>query len=302
MPIEFFLSSDVESEPQPERTRNRGRDDDGATFEEHLDRLRGRHPRRSDRNSEVVLRGYQPQANRTSSSRALYDRRHPTSRSREEKKESGHEPPVGGYQLVLSPQNAKDCTVHFEMDIEDDLEVQLEEFSWLKRLGRFGAAREMFQRELAERTAYSLPVLIEHADMQYDQGDYRGFSDLVLGYRRRLAKRDFNAIEQLLFELNEALAETLLGEDPEIRHRSYLGEARALFNVESNIDSIEVQILNRLLRIWALRKGEQRKRRNIRRVVKSTYRPVSKALIAQERFWELKDLIAEITNVDIDDA
>lgn len=51
-----------------------------------------------------------------------------------------------------------------------------------------------------------------------------------------------------------------------------------------------------------MREGEQRKRRNIRHVVKSTYRPVSKALIAQERFWELKDLIAEIANVSIDDA
>lgn len=126
------------------------------------------------------------------------------------------------------------------MDIEDDLEVQLEEFSRLKRLGRFGAARELFQRELAEHTAYSLPVLIEHADMLYDQGNYRGFSDLVLGYRRRLAKRDFNAIDQLLFELNKALAETLLGEDPEISHRFYLGEARALFKVERDINSIEV--------------------------------------------------------------
>lgn len=60
--------------------------------------------------------------------------------------------------------------------------------------------------------------------------------------------------------------------------------------------------MNRLLRIWALREGEQRKRRNIRRVVESTYRPVSKALIAQDRFWELKDFIAEIANINIDDA
>ena len=167
------------------------------------------------------------------------DRRRPTSRTRE-KKESDHEHPVGGYQLVLSPRNTKDCTVHFEMGIEDDLEVQLEEFSRLKRLGHFGAAREMFQRELAEHTAYSLPVLIEHADMLYDQGHYRSFSDLVLGYPRRLVKHDFSAIEQLLFELNEALAETLFGEDPEISHRSYLGEASALFKVKRDINSIEV--------------------------------------------------------------
>lgn len=64
----------------------------------------------------------------------------------------------------------------------------------------------------------------------------------------------------------------------------------------------QVQILNRLLRIWALREGEQPKRKNIRRVVESTYSPVSKVLIAQERFWELRDLITEIANVNIDDA
>lgn len=60
--------------------------------------------------------------------------------------------------------------------------------------------------------------------------------------------------------------------------------------------------MNRLLRIWALREGEQRKTKNIRRVVGSTYRPVSKVLLAQERFWELRDLITEIANVNIDDA
>lgn len=241
MAIEFFLGSDVDSEPQPERTRERGRDDDGAAFQKHLDRLRGRSPRSNNTNDEVALFPVRPYASdHPRSSRALrYAREGPTSRSREEKNESSHEPPVGGYQLVLRPQNAKDCTVHFEMDIEDDLEVQLEEFSRLKRLGRFGAAQELFQRELAEHT-YSLPILVEHADLLYDQGDYRGFSDLVLGYRQRLSKRDFNAIEQLLFELNEALAETLLGEDPELRHKSYLKEARALFDIESNMDSIEV--------------------------------------------------------------
>lgn len=104
---ESKTDTDVEWKPRLVRPGNHGRDDDGATFEEHLDCLGGRYRRRNDGNNEVVLRrSHRPLVVFPRSSRALsYDGGHSTSRSREEKKESGHEPPVGGYQLVLSPQS-----------------------------------------------------------------------------------------------------------------------------------------------------------------------------------------------------
>lgn len=55
MASRITLDPNMESKPQPERTREHGRDDDGAAFQEHLDRLRGRPPRSSNRDHEVVL-------------------------------------------------------------------------------------------------------------------------------------------------------------------------------------------------------------------------------------------------------
>lgn len=48
--------------------------------------------------------------------------------------------------------------------------------------------------------------------------------------------------------------------------------------------------------------SEKRRRKQIFRLVQLRSHPVTKALIAQERFWEFKDLIVELTNYDIEGA
>lgn len=48
--------------------------------------------------------------------------------------------------------------------------------------------------------------------------------------------------------------------------------------------------------------SEKRRRKQISRLVQLRSHPVTKALIAQERFWEFKDLIVGLTNYDVEGA
>lgn len=73
---------------------------------------------------------------------------------------------------VLSPSSTRDTTVHFQMDIQEDVESQLEEFSRLKRLGHFAAAEQYFQNYLAHFLPLR-PVVNEYAEMLLEQGAYR---------------------------------------------------------------------------------------------------------------------------------
>lgn len=79
--------------------------------------------------------------------------------------------------LVASTIN--DITVHLEMDIVDDVESLLEEFSRLKRLGHFKAAEQYFQANLRSFRDFP-PVTVEYADMLFEQGAYGRIQGLTL--------------------------------------------------------------------------------------------------------------------------
>ncbi|KAE8441515.1 hypothetical protein EG329_004903 [Mollisiaceae sp. DMI_Dod_QoI] len=84
---------------------------------------------------------------------------------------------VKGTQAVLGPSLNRDTTIHLQLDIEEDLESRLEEFSRLKRLGNYSAAEEYFQGNLQKFTDVP-PVSVEFADMLLTQGAYKRLKEL----------------------------------------------------------------------------------------------------------------------------
>ncbi len=86
--------------------------------------------------------------------------------------------PRKGVQMVLGPESDQDTTIHFELDIEGDVESQLEEFSHLKRLGNFHLAEQYFKTNLHEYLDVP-PVAVEYAEMLSQQGAYQRLTDLV---------------------------------------------------------------------------------------------------------------------------
>ena len=81
----------------------------------------------------------------------------------------------GGLQhddsTLWTPSMTKDTTIHYDMDIVEDVGLRLEEFSRLKRLGQFAAAERYFQESLSDSIDLS-PVAVEYADMLVEQGAY----------------------------------------------------------------------------------------------------------------------------------
>lgn len=129
-------------------------------------------------------------------------------------------------------------------------EVQLEEFSRLRRLGRFDDAKETFQRGLAEHMAYSFLIFIEYADMLYDQGHYRDFLALMCEYSQHWAGWEVSASDSVLIAMNNTLAETLSGGYPGTNHRDYLAKTHRLFVAERDIDIDCIKVFAGVLHIW----------------------------------------------------
>jgi hypothetical protein len=71
-----------------------------------------------------------------------------------------------------------DNTIHFSLDIADDIEGHLEEVSRLRRWGHFQEANEYFAETLEHHL--DLPrVALEYADLLVDQGSYQEFNNFV---------------------------------------------------------------------------------------------------------------------------
>ncbi|KAJ5753974.1 uncharacterized protein N7511_008127 [Penicillium nucicola] len=74
-------------------------------------------------------------------------------------------------QNIWTPSTKHDMTMHFEMEIVDDIESRIEEFSKLKRLGDFRTA-EQFYRDFLEPLSDTYVIANEYADMLIEQGAY----------------------------------------------------------------------------------------------------------------------------------
>ena len=80
-------------------------------------------------------------------------------------------------QTIWNRSTTQDRTLHFELDIEQDLETYVEEFCRLKRLGNFRAAEKYFQENLKAHL-HHLTVRLEYAAMLLDRGAYKDLRDL----------------------------------------------------------------------------------------------------------------------------
>jgi hypothetical protein len=107
-------------------------------------------------------------------------------------------------QTILNPDTSKDVTLHFDMDVTDDVGYLLEEFSRLKRLGNFQAAALYFDEHLRDFDDV-LPVVIEYADMLVEQGAYQQLKDFLQPHNQVLQRTT-----KMIRNITEEERETLL--------------------------------------------------------------------------------------------
>lgn len=102
-------------------------------------------------------------------------------------------------QTVWNPSTAHDTTVHFELDVAEDIEGHIEEFSYLKRLGNFKAAEKYFHTNLQDYIDL-LPVTVEYADMLLEQGAYKRLVDFY--DKQTLLDDDFEDAARFSYNFN----------------------------------------------------------------------------------------------------
>ncbi|RAH48741.1 uncharacterized protein BO95DRAFT_490166 [Aspergillus brunneoviolaceus CBS 621.78] len=217
-------------------------------------------------------------------------------------------------QAIWTPCSAQDITIHYELDVVDDVPSLLEEFARLKRLGRFEVAEEFFEKSLAE-FASLLPVLLEYADMRIEQGLYervrhikfpRDMEDLSLPtvnvtekpsaflYHANLALIQAFAAIQFQGCMSEAYASVRALETPMRKLRRYRRREHL------PLDSAEVQVFRYALKIlWQVERDSN--------LIPehhfdfwSNGTDLYPFLLAEGRVWDARDLM--IASIEADGA
>lgn len=75
------------------------------------------------------------------------------------------------HNISVSPENPSDNTIHFTLDVADDIESHLEELSRLKRWGHFKEATQYFGENLEHQLDLPL-VFLQYSDLLIEQGAY----------------------------------------------------------------------------------------------------------------------------------
>lgn len=84
---------------------------------------------------------------------------------------------VSAIHAFFNGNDPRDITVHFDLPVIDDIEVELEEFAILRRLGNFKAAKSYFKEKLGDYRKVPY-VFVQYAQMLLDSGDFEALSRL----------------------------------------------------------------------------------------------------------------------------
>jgi hypothetical protein len=83
--------------------------------------------------------------------------------------------PTNVVQTIWTTETKQDSTVHFELEIEQDFEGCVEEFTRLSRVGNFSDADAYFQANLSDDYLHLPDMALLYADMLLEQGSYNRF-------------------------------------------------------------------------------------------------------------------------------
>jgi len=118
-----------------------------------------------------------PKATRSPRRKPAARERANRSTSREAPKRAAASTQRGEFETVYNSVDARDVTVHLELDVTEDFDEELEEFNRLGRLGDFRGAKKFFDKSL--RSHVNNPaVFVQYAEMLLEMGDYRSISRL----------------------------------------------------------------------------------------------------------------------------
>ncbi|KAL4735777.1 hypothetical protein BDV11DRAFT_173504 [Aspergillus similis] len=213
-------------------------------------------------------------------------------------------------QLVLNPATSKDVTIHFDMDVTDDIGALLEEFSRLKRLGDYRVAARYFDDNLRGYTDIIL-VTIEYADMLVEQGAYHELAEFLRPHNDVLghpiwgdASRTSREHPECLYQANLQLIDAFASmhrngkmERAKERVRSIARLMGPLFKhspTAASLDSAEVQIFRYALKILSIIEKETDLIPEIDFDHWANSGHLYRPLLAMGQVWDVRDLVCAL--------
>ncbi|KAH8878803.1 hypothetical protein GQ53DRAFT_814305 [Thozetella sp. PMI_491] len=236
-------------------------------------------------------------------------------------------------QTIYSHDSPKDVTVRLELPINEDLDLELEEFARLGRTGDFKAAQDFFQHHLGEQLANPY-IFIQYATILFEMGDLKRFTSLnadlalgsdltrpVIGERGGDTRNEDDDDDGLEFVGSRSPPTTISRLDygnlaPEHDELQLLGwnwrllNALAQFNLNESIDklsfgqdlgSTEVQIVSLVMRIYGQVKScvpdlftSQTEQLLVNWV---DFSGLYQSLLSQGRVWDFRDLVCAAFSV-----
>ncbi|KAL4921487.1 hypothetical protein BDW62DRAFT_174768 [Aspergillus aurantiobrunneus] len=207
-------------------------------------------------------------------------------------------------QNIWTPSTKQNMTMHFEMQVAEDVDALLEEFSRLKKLGDFHSAEQYFHENL-DLYANLLPVVIEYADMLLEQGSYNRV-DQFMGSQRSLITKITEDLdmqqETVMYLANLNLIEAFADMHS---HRTLDGAYKVVRYVEktmrpilraghppvSRLDSAHVQIIRYALKILSHIERETDLVPERHFDYWSNWAYLYKPLVQEGRIWDARDII-----------
>ncbi|KUJ08123.1 uncharacterized protein LY89DRAFT_765587 [Mollisia scopiformis] len=182
--------------------------------------------------------------------------------------------PVDEVFLDLSQNN--DVTVHLELGITEDLELHLEEFCRLGRLGKYHAAMQFFHENLRDQMDNPY-VFLQYASTLLDMGDYRSIRLLTLPYNKTLSannvlRKNWASIQ--LFSMMHTVG--LSKDDEQLAERCLLGNRLLLGTTECQVLSLLFHVFDKL-----------------NKAPKSVYhgpKTIYQDLLREGRIWDFRDI------------
>jgi len=141
--------------------------------------------------------------------------------------------------IFINPLKPQDVTVHMSLPLRDDLECVLEDFSRMRRLGRFREALDLFDEQLAHFIDNRY-VLVQYGLCLYEAGHIARLSELA--DKHRPSRRPKDAL-QLCWTLLVSVADVVLPDmEPNMRFDDIVPTIAAMLTGSwPGLSSVEVR-------------------------------------------------------------
>ncbi|KAK0379785.1 hypothetical protein CLIM01_02885 [Colletotrichum limetticola] len=193
--------------------------------------------------------------------------------------------PNNGTCIHVNPQNPQDVAILTELDMTDDLEEDLEEYSRLVRMGRFKAARRCFEDRLVHFID-NLYILDQYCSTLLAMSDFQALSRIAKEFAMELRPGIYLINILTRFLQAEVLSGLeILSNEAKNKYSSYIADdletIAEMRNHWPELDSTELQVM---MDSFTIKGGI-----NYFRPLECA--PVYLHLKAEGRIWDFKDLL-----------